>query len=240
MNQLGNILVFGGLAGLATLIGIFLILFFRKWAERNSVFLISFAAGVLMASAFIMLIPESLKMYDDALIFVLAGFLIFYLIEHFFLFHPCEDEECKAHTTGKVAALGLGLHSVIDGLAIGIGFEVSFKIGLIAFLGVLMHEFPEGTTTMSILLHSKIKKSSAIFYSILVALATPIGALLSYFAFRNFDITLLGMALGVAAGSFIYVAASELIPEIHRKFNKANAVVVLLGIIFMVLITRLF
>lgn len=241
MNQeLFNIALFGGLAGLATIIGIFLILVFKKWTERNSILLISFAAGVLMAAAFINLIPEALELYQDSLLFVLAGFFIFYLIEHFFLFHPCQEGECEIHRTGKIAALGLGIHSLIDGIAIGIGFEVSFKVGLIAFIGVLMHEFPEGTTTMSILLHSQIKKSKAIFYAILVAIATPIGAIASYFAFNNINETFLGMALGIAAGSFIYIAASELIPEIHKKFNKANALVVLLGVIFFLVISRVF
>ncbi|MBI5148421.1 ZIP family metal transporter [Candidatus Pacearchaeota archaeon] len=239
MSELSNILIFGGLAGLATITGILLILFFRKWAEKNSILLISFAAGVLMASAFNNLIPESISLYKNGLLIVLVGFLIFYLIEHFFLFHPCEDEECRVHATGKIAALGLGVHSLIDGLAIGIGFEVSFKIGLIAFIGVLMHEFPEGTTTMSILLHSKIKKSTAIFYAVLVAIATPVGAIASYFVFKNINQSFLGIALAIAAGSFIYVAASELIPEIHRRFNKVNALVVLLGVVFLILINKL-
>jgi len=238
-TQLFNTVFYGLVAGLATILGILLVLYFEKFARKNSTYLISFAAGVLMASALIFLVPESQELTQNALIFVLIGFLIFYLLEHFIVIHSCHEENCQGHALDKVAVIGIGFHSLIDGIAIAVGFEISAKIGLIATLAVILHELPEGITTLSILLHRNIKKKLAIIFSLIVALATPVGAILTYFFVIGISESILGILLAVTAGSFIYIAATDLVPETHIRFNKLNALVLLIGVFILYFIGKI-
>ncbi len=238
-TQLFNTIFYSSLAGLATITGILLVLYFQKTAKKYSTYLISFAAGILITSAFLNLIPESLMLYQKSLIYVLIIFLVFYIIEQFIMIHSCKDDKCRIHIIGKMSVFGIGFHSLIDGLVIGAGFATNPELGIIATLAVIFHELPEGITTMSILIHSNIKRIKAITFSILVAIATPIGAVLTYFFIKNISQSALGILLAIAAGSFIYVAASDLIPETHKKFNKFNILFILIGVIFIILISSL-
>jgi len=238
LSQFSNVFIFGMVAGIATILGMLLVLFFEKPARKYSTLLISFAAGALLAVAFNDLIPESLHLNTNALFFVLAGFFLFYLIEHFVVLHTCREEHCPRHKRlGLIAIFGLFFHSLIDGFIIGVGFGVDFKIGLVATLGVILHEFPEGITTLSILLHSKVKRRKAIMQTILVALATPIGAIISFFLLKGVSENFLGILLAFAAGSFLYIASADLIPEIHEKFNIFNALAMFLGILALLVLS---
>src|SRR3989344_6714691 len=132
-TQFFNTIFYSSIAGLATIIGILIVLYAKKFTKKYSIYLVSFAAGVLISFALMHLIPDALKIYDDALIIVLLGFLAFYLIEHFIMRHSFyESYERKHVTVGKVAILGLGLHSLIDGVLIAAGFEISQEFGLMA------------------------------------------------------------------------------------------------------------
>ena len=193
---------------------------------------------MLLAAAFNNLIPESFKLFDGALLAVLGGFLFFYLIEHFVTLHTCKEEFCPRHKTlGIMATLGILFHSLIDGFIIGVGFGINFQIGLIATLGVILHEFPEGITTLSILFHSGVGRRKAIIQTVWVALATPIGAVLAYFFLQDVSNMFLGALLAIAAGSFIYIAAADLIPEVHERFNKFNAIAMFLGVFVLLAIS---
>lgn len=232
MNQWFNVLFYGGLAGLATIAGIYLVLAKESWARRRSVYLISFSAGVLLATAIGHLLPEAQELNPNALIWFLVSFIFFYIVEHGIILHACkENGDCEVHPIDTIALLGIGFHSLLDGIVIGVGFEISFSLGLIATLSVLLHELPEGISTVSILLHSGYQRNKAVFYSWLVALATPLGAILSYATIRTIKEPILGALLAVAAGSFLYVAASDLIPEIHRKSRLFNIILVILGVL---------
>ena len=233
MNNLLQVIIYGLIAGAATIAGIYLVLAREAWARRNSIYLISFSAGVLLATAIGHLIPEAEALAGNALVWFLASFIVFYIIEHGIILHSCrEGEACEVHPIDKIALIGIGFHSLLDGVVIGIGFEISSALGIIATLSVLLHELPEGISTVSILLHAGYKKSRAVFYSWLVALATPIGATGSYFLVRDINENILGILLAIAAGSFLYVAAADLIPEIHKKSKFINIVLVILGALF--------
>jgi len=239
-TQSFNTILYSSIAGLATILGILLVLYAKDFVKKHSIYLVSFAAGVLLTFSLIHLIPDSLELYDNALMIVLLGFLVFYLIEHFVMHHSFHESYTHKHIAGRTAALGLGFHSLIDGVVIGAGFEVSAELGLIATLAVVAHEFPEGITSMAVLLHSNIKKSLAVFYSFLIAVATPIGAILTLLFLKNIAGEFLGVLLALAAGSFMYVGASDLVPETHENYNKKNAMFLVLGIIFVIIISMLF
>jgi len=231
--QFSTILFYGLVAGLATVAGIYLVLFKEAWARKNSIYLISFSAGVLLSTAIAHLLPESQELNTNALIWLLLSFVLFYILEHGIILHSCgETGECEVHPVDKIAMLGIGFHSLLDGIVIGVGFEISFALGIIATLSVLLHEVPEGISTVSILLHSGYTRKKAILFSWIVALATPVGAILAVLLLNDIQENVLGALLAVAAGSFLYVAASDLIPEIHRQSKLLNIVLVIFGVAF--------
>lgn len=233
MNQFWSVLIYSLLAGLATIVGIYLVLFKEIWARKNSIFLISFSAGVLLSVAISHLLPEAQSLSDNVLIWFLGSFLFFYIVEHGIILHSCREKDtCEVHPIDKIALMGIGFHSLLDGIIIGVGFEISYALGIIAALSVLLHELPEGISTISILLHSGYERKRAIFYSWLVALSTPLGALGAYLVIGDISKNILGILLAIAAGSFLYVAAADLIPEIHKKSRILNIVLVILGILF--------
>lgn len=240
MTQASDTIIYSSIAGFATILGILLVLYASNFVKKYSIYLVSFAAGVLLTFSLTHLIPDSLELYSNALFIVLLGFLVFYLIEHFVMHHAFHESYTHKHIAGRTAALGLGVHSLIDGIVIGAGFEISNELGLITTLAVIAHEFPEGITSMAVLLHSNVKKSLAVFYSFLVAIATPIGAILTLLFLKNINEVFLGILLALAAGSFMYVGASDLVPETHENYNKKNALFLILGIVFVIVISMLF
>jgi len=136
------------------------------------------------------------------------------------------------HTKGMVMFSGLFFHSLLDGIIIGVGFEVDPKVGVVTSMGVILHELPEGVTTFSLLINS-IKEKTALKLSIAVALATPLGALISLTFIGGLSEPMVGLLLAMAGGSFLYIAASDLIPETHEEKGFINAGFLLLGVLFL-------
>src|SRR3989344_6264220 len=114
-SALINTIIYSNLAAISTIIGILIVLYAKKFTKKYSIYLVSFAAGILITFALISLIPQSLELYKYSLFIVLIGFLLFYLIEHFVMLHPFHEPRERVHAAGKTAVLGLGLHSLIDG-----------------------------------------------------------------------------------------------------------------------------
>ncbi|GHT41979.1 divalent cation transporter [Endomicrobiia bacterium] len=216
-------------AGVA-MIGALTVLAFHEWSERNSFLIINFAAGMMLALAFTHLIPESSDLNPNTMTYVLLGFLIMFFLQFFVLFHPCHDHECSKHMD-TVSIAGLSLHSVIDGLMIAVGFEAASGVGILTTLAILFHKFPDGITISGILLHSGATKKKIFNSSLLTACFTPIGTIIGMFLFKDMSKSMLGSFLGVTAGSFIFLAASDLIPETHKSKNKATSLMLFVGVL---------
>ena len=132
MNQFYQIAIYSLLAGSATIAGIYLVLWKESWARKNSIFLISFSAGVLLSVAVGHLIPEAQRLSSNVLLWFLASFIFFYIIEHGIILHSCrEQSKCQVHPIDKIALIGIGSHSLLDGVIIGVGFEISFSLGIV-------------------------------------------------------------------------------------------------------------
>jgi zinc and cadmium transporter len=236
-GQFWSVTLYGSLAGLATLAGIYIVVTREAWARRSSIYLISFASGVLLSASLLDILPESLELNGNAVFYALLSFLAFYILEQNVVVHAGhEDPECseesemhRRHTLGAISFLGIGFHSLLDGVIIGAGFTDSTVTGIIATVGVIMHEFPEGLSMMAILLHAGLTRAKALAYSVIVALATPVGAIVSYMVLQGIRADILGGLLGIAAGSFLYIAASDLIPETHRQSSPYNIPLVISG-----------
>jgi zinc and cadmium transporter len=238
-----NVLFYSSIAGLSTILGIILILLKEELVLKYSHYVNSFAAGLILGVAFFHLFPESLELYNNALLFILIGFLIFYLLENALVLHSgseihFKEKKLSRQTKGKVMFLGLFFHSFVDGIIIGIGFEIDFKLGLLTSLGVIAHELPEGVTTFALLINS-LERRTALKLSIAVALATPLGALISLTFIKSVSQAMVGLMLAIAGGSFLYISASDLIPETHEEKGFVNAGFLLIGIISLYLLSKI-
>ncbi len=239
-----TVLFYGSLAGIATLLGIILMRKKQEWAIKRSQYVNSFAAGLILALAFFHLIPEAAELSEMAFPVIFIGFFLFYTMENFLVIHSGselhfhEENPCLEHTapvTGVMVFSGLVLHSLIDGIIIGVGFELSTELGILAAFAVISHEVPEGITSFA-LINETIPEKSTIL-SILVALATPVGSIISLLFIRSLAEPIIGILLGIAAGTFIYVAASDLIPQTHGSQNFRTLTSFAIGAIVILLIT---
>ncbi|MFX1511251.1 MAG: ZIP family metal transporter [Promethearchaeota archaeon] len=237
------ILFYSTVAGVATLLGILMMEKKQQWAIEYSHYVNSFAAGLILSVAFFQLGPEASELteIDEAFFAVFLGFFVFYILENLLVLHSgaemhyCVDDE-GSHSnhlsqTGWMVFSGLAFHSLIDGIFIGVGFEVSSNVGLLAATAVILHEVPEGVTSFAILRES-MELRQARLLAIIVAIATPLGAVLSVLFIGSLNETTIGMILAIAAGTFIYVASADLIPETHESEGKVvNLIAFLIGAI---------
>jgi zinc transporter ZupT len=159
MSTFGTVLLASILACLVTTIGIYTIGKYEKWGNQNVAYFMSFAAGVLISISFIHIIPKSFGMNDTAPIYLLVGFMGLYVFNRFLNILVCHDRECANLSTGIIPMIGIGLHSFIDGIIYSVTFNVSIFTVVLAAIGMVFHEFPEGVVTFLLLeravLHEK-------------------------------------------------------------------------------------
>lgn len=226
--SLSNVLLYSFIAAGSALLGTALVLTFHKWAHKNSIFLISFSAGVMLAIAFLDLIPEASELYTRPWLMVFAGFLLLYTLQNIIMVHPCHDEECKAHL-GLLSTVGLSIHSLLDGMIISVGFGAGWQLGILTSIAVIFHKMPDGITITGILVHSGASLKKITLFSLLVALFTPLGSIAAYFLLKGLANDHIGVLLSLTAGSFIYLSASDLLPESHKVRHNGNSVSFFLG-----------
>ncbi|MDR2351260.1 MAG: ZIP family metal transporter [Endomicrobium sp.] len=227
-------IVYSLIAASTAIVGALIILIFHKWSERNSFLIINFAAGVMLTLAFAHLIPEGFELNSNTMFYVLTGFLFMFFLQFIVLFHPCHDHGCHTHTH-VASVVGLSLHSIIDGLMIAIGFKANAEIGILTTLAILLHKLPDGITISGILLHKGTSKKKIFLFSLLTALFTPLGTILGLCLFKEMSLYMLGAFLGITAGSFIFLSASDLIPETHKSKDKITSLMLFAGV-FVVLV----
>ncbi|WP_417320633.1 ZIP family metal transporter [Emcibacter sp.] len=222
----------GLLAAGVTTSGLLVIRRFEDWANRNSIYFSSFAAGVLISVSFLHLIPRAIGMTAQAPIFLLAGFLFLHICNRFITAYVCDRPQRARYGIGLVPMLGIGLHSFIDGMVYSVTFSVSSFTGILAAIGMILHEFPEGIVTYVLLRRSNIGARTAFVWAFLAAaLTTPAGVLLSYPLVSRIDETVLGNCLGLSAGALIYVGASHLLPRVEVEPARYSFITLLAGIL---------
>ena len=224
------ILVASGLSGLVALLLALALVKGKLWSHDRSHDFLSFAAGTLLTVAFLDLLPEAAEAYeaaggehaiDSAALMVLVGFLLFFSIEKILLWYHCHEEHCDVHTSTTMVLLGDTFHNFLDGVAIAASFMVSPVVGLATTVAVFIHEIPQEVADFSVLLSGGMKPKRAILFNLLSALASLGGALLAYFFSQVVD-GVLPVLLAITAGGFIYIAAADLIPEIHKERDRAK------------------
>lgn len=237
-NSLTNVIVFSLLAGTATAAGSLFVLY-RAGSQPIDLYgFMAFAAGVLLGAAFLHLIPEAMEQSELHAAWGLAvGFAAFFTLEQRTFSHACPEycQSCVVHPIGLAAFAVLSLHSLIDGLALAAGFQVSTGLGLAASFAVILHEIPEGLAMTAIALAAGYRPKKALFFSLIVALATPLGALIAYAGVTGISTSLLALLLGISAGSFLYIGAADILPQLHKQQVRGGYALFILGIGFMML-----
>ena len=237
MPVLAKILIASAVGGLFALAGGVILLFRAGWVRRFALHFTSYAVGVLLAAAFLDLLPEALEFAEEpraVLAAALAGIVLFFILERLiFKFHPHHHGESGDHHHALPALLMAGdtAHNFIDGVLIAISFLTDPGLGVLATFAVLAHELPQEISDFSIMLKHGWSHARVLWGNVLSSLASVAGALLA-FAGRSYLEPVLPQLLGFTAGIFIYIAASDLMADISEEEfrDKTWHVIVLLAL----------
>jgi zinc transporter ZupT len=257
---LGGLLIFGALAALANLLGGLLLVSSgaHRWDERLLKYLVALGAGFMLAAIFIEIVPESISIWIamspalspaeavlSPMTLLLGGYLLIQLFEHTFAPHfhfgPETHPESVIRPSAAYTAIGgLTIHTFFDGVSIAAAFLVNFKVGLLVFIAILLHKMPEGFTVASIMLASGRSGRKALIASLLVGLATFAGVVCVALLKTGVGV-IVAYALPFSAGVTLYVAASDLIPEVNHneERNPIVSIVVFGGVALFYLLHKL-
>lgn len=213
------------IAGAVTTAGICAIRQFEVWARQNTTYFACFAAGVLIAVSFMHIVPRSLAMSPQAPAYLFAGYLVMHVLNRFLTAHVCDRPATAEYALGLVPLIGIGFHSFLDGVVYSISFSVSTFTGALVAFGMVLHEFPEGIITYTLLIRSGFSDRQSFLLAFLAAaLTTPIGCLASYPFVSRIDPPVLGLLLALSAGALIYVGATHLLPQAEREPRRFSLV----------------
>jgi len=230
---------------LISLIGVVTLAIKDKLLGKILFCLIGFSAGALLGSAFLHILPEALEKSTSTTVFsfLILGIILFFLLERYFHWRHCHEEHCDIHAFTYLNLVGDGLHNFIDGMMIAASFLGSVKLGLVTTFAIILHEIPQELGDFGVLIYGGFGKKKALLFNFISALTAVVGAVVGYYVagvvqgFSNF-------ILPLTAGGFIYIATSDLIPELHKESNLKRATAAffafLMGIAFMFLARRLF
>jgi zinc and cadmium transporter len=224
---------------LISLIGGVVLLRVKKRRQAALLMTMPFGAGALLAAAFFDLLPEAFEKADpkQMLLFCLVGFILFFLFERLagWFHHHHQHEEIPGNKTSQrwLVVVGDLMHNAIDGLAIGAAFLVSIPTGIITTFAVATHEIPKELGTFAFLLSRGWKGKTVVIANLATAVATVVAAVLVY-VFAKDSHEFVPVLLALTSGFFLYVAASDIIPDIHeqpRHIGTIQAIMLLLGVV---------
>lgn len=210
----------------------------KESLEKILLVLVAFSAGALLGDAFIHLLPESVDKNGGVFtvniaISVFIGIIIFYVLEKFLRWRHCHDLECEEHPT-HLAGINLfsdALHNLIDGVLIGVSFLVSIPLGITTVIAVGAHEIPHELGNFGVLVHSGFTRKKALLYNFLFATTAILGTLITLIIGPSLKI-LVDYMVPITAGGFIYIALSDLIPELHKEENLSHSTVQFIFMLF--------
>ncbi len=222
MANYGHIIFFSLIGGVVSLAGGVLLLSRKGMAEKLAHYATPFAAGALLAAVFLDLLKEGIAEAeaDQVLLWAMVGLLIFFFAERFLhWFHHHHQESGHADPTANLVIFGDTLHNALDGVAIAASFLISVPTGIVTTLAVAAHEIPQEVGDFGLLLSKGMSRRKVLLANVLSALATTAAAVVT-FAVGSADKLPLGFLLGISAGFLLYIAASDIIPDIHEHSPK--------------------
>jgi len=212
---------------LVSLVGVFTLSLQPERLSRFLLYMVSFAVGALFGDAFLHLLPETIAKVGFNLttsFLILLGIVLFFMLEKFLRWQHCHVPTTHEHThpVAMLNLIGDGVHNMLDGMIIASSFMVNPTIGVATTLAVIFHEIPQEIGDFGILVHSGFSVQKALWFNFLSALAAFIGALLVFIVGPGIQ-DLSVYVLPVTAGGFLYIAGSDLIPELHKHDVKLSA-----------------
>jgi len=243
--MLSYIIIASVLQIVVSFVGIIFLSGVFKSFRSHTDWLVSFAVGTFLGVVFFDLLPEALEMSDEphnVLLFVLGGFLLFFLLSRVLHWYHHHDSVELHHEKSSVSGYGVLfadlVHNFMDGIVITTAFLADWRIGVVTTIAVLIHELPQEASDFFILIYSGFTKKRALILNALVSTTTLIGALLAYFFISKIGWLMMPL-LAIAAGNFLYLAASDLIPGLHESNEKGSGStkiqfgLILLGLLLM-------
>jgi len=229
MTPFTQSIAFALAAALANIIG-GLIVVSNKWARKSLRYFIALGSGFMLGTIFFEMFPESIALTEAAPVLVLVGYFIVHVFEHTFASHlhfgeEIHHDELLNPVVGISALVGMLVHTFFDGVAIGAGFMVSEGVGMLIFLAVLLHKIPDGFTISSIAVTAGRSSKSALAAATSLGISTLLGVLAVHIIGGSVP-----YALPISTGSTLYVAATDLMPEVNREKGVKMAFVVFAGL----------
>ena len=216
-----------------------------KILKKALFYMVAFSAGALLGAAFFDLLPEAMGngFNESVPVLMLIGILSFFVIEKFLHWHHHHTEKKDVHSFTYMNILGDGVHNFTDGVIIAIAFLSSTAAGIATTIAIIAHEIPHEIGNFAILLYGGFSKSKAVFYNFLSALTAVLGALAAYF--YSTKIQNVNLFIGAfAVGGLIYIATTDLIPEIHKETEiKKSAIqltLMVVGILLIWIVSKMF
>lgn len=244
--SIGSVLVIS----LISLVGVFTLGLKENLLRKYIFVLVSLAVGALLGDAFIHLIPEAFEELGNPTavsLGIIGGILIFFILEKFLHWHNHDihehnAEHCSPRPLGKLVLISDGVHNFIDGLIIGASYLISIEVGIATTIAVILHEIPQEIGDFGILLHAGYTKTKALWLNFLSALLAVLGVVIALM-FSGVTETFAAWLLPITAGGFIYIAMSDLIPEMQKtkelKYTYIQLLAVALGVGMMILLLAL-
>lgn len=243
---MNEILIYPLLATLAisllSLGGALTFAFSERLLSRLALYLVAFSTGALIGGAFFHLLPEAVERVPGLtpFLFLILGISTFFIMERYLKWHHCHEEgDCEVHTFTQMSLLGDTVHNFIDGLVIISAFSVNLQLGIVTAVAMAAHELPQELGDFGILIHGGFSKTKALTWNFISSLSALGGTLVGFFLIEYSD-KIINILLPFAAGGFIYIAMSDLVPELHKepKLSKSflNFLLFGAGILFMLFI----
>jgi zinc and cadmium transporter len=226
------------IVSLISFVGVVTLALNDKILNKILLVLIGLSAGALMGGAFLHLLPEAVEKSTglNVYLFVLVGFILFFLIEKVLHWRHCHKGECDVHTFHYMNLVGDSIHNFIDGLIMAASFVVSIPLGITTTIAIATHEIPQEIGDFGVLLYGGFSKKRAIMLNFVVALTAVLGGIVGYFVSKSIE-NIVVFILPFAAGGFIYIAATDLVPEIRKELDMkkymATLFVFICGILIM-------
>lgn len=226
-----------------SLIGVFTLSLRESFIKSITFVLVGIATGALLGDAFIHLIPEAFAeaaSVTNVALLVIGGMLIFFVLEKFLHWHHhqgLESAEPAVHPVGKMILVSDGVHNFLDGLIITAAYLVSIEVGIATTIAVILHEIPQEIGDFGVLLHAGYSKMKALFFNFVSALFAILGACVALLLGGTTE-AFTAILVPIAAGGFIYIALTDLIPELHKTTAVRHSLIqlaaVVVGILAMV------
>ncbi len=216
------------LISLIAFIGVFTLSMNDILLRKILLALVSLSAGALMGGAFIHLLPESVEGSDSSIVlYTLFGFVLFFIIEKVLFWRHCHDGKCDVHTFRYMNLIGDAVHNFIDGLILAVSFIVSVGLGVSATIAIAFHEIPQEIGDFGVLVYGGYGRKKALVLNFATALTALLGGVVGYFISSHVE-NIVNYLLPFAAGGFVYIAATDLVPEIKKEVDVRKSIATIL------------